>query len=309
MYGLSNHAFSGGGNAVQSSQPILNLSSGASTTTTTQISIAECGDARPRQGGITVTFPMKLHTMLTEISGSCSSSNAEAVVIGWNPEGDAFVIANPKTFTQTLLPRYFRTNKFSSFQRQLNAYGFVRGNLYAGQEDMHIYYHDIFHRDHFDRIKTIKRRGSRSGKNKQQQQQRGRGGSSSSSSEERTSNGSSTNSTTTATTTTSKKSSSARTISIAVASPDESLSGGHNINNLGLLTDLSSGGGYVSSGDSMSGCCYRTEQDKALDEAAAAIEQPTGEDQVLSSATMTHFLSDWNPDTERLSVSEDEFPL
>lgn len=111
-------------------------------------------DTRPRQGGITVTFPMKLHAMLREMDTDTSN------VISWNQEGNAFVIQKPKDFTSILLPKYFRTKKFSSFQRQLNAYGFVRGNLYAGQEDMHIYHHDVFHRDHADRLQSIKRRGS-----------------------------------------------------------------------------------------------------------------------------------------------------
>jgi len=96
---------------------------------------------------------MKLYAMLREIEDSTSD------VICWNEGGDAFVIQKPKDFTAVLLPKYFRTKKFTSFQRQLNAYGFVRGNMYAGQEDMHIYHHEIFHRDHQDRLPSIKRRG------------------------------------------------------------------------------------------------------------------------------------------------------
>jgi hypothetical protein len=81
-------------------------------------------------------------------------------VISWCSDGTSFVIKQPREFTDSLLPRYFRTNKFSSFQRQLNAYGFVRSNLYSDQDGIHIYHHRLFHRDHPDRLPSITRRNS-----------------------------------------------------------------------------------------------------------------------------------------------------
>jgi len=94
--------------------------------------------------------------MLTDVGRKAEYSD----VIAWGPQGSGFIISKPKTFTTTLLPKYFRTSKFSSFQRQLNAYGFVRGNLYAGQEDMYIYSHPVFHRDHAESVNIIKRRNT-----------------------------------------------------------------------------------------------------------------------------------------------------
>lgn len=41
-------------------------------------------------------------------------------LISWSPTGRAFFIADSKLFAERVLPSYFRTSKFSSFQRNLN---------------------------------------------------------------------------------------------------------------------------------------------------------------------------------------------
>jgi hypothetical protein len=109
-----------------------------------------------RQGGITKTFPIKLYSMLQEIEEEASHSD----IIRWNAKGNCFLIRKPQAFTKYLLPNYFRTNKFSSFQRQLNAYGFTRFNHYACGQDVYVYRHKIFHRDHAERLTLIRRKSS-----------------------------------------------------------------------------------------------------------------------------------------------------
>ncbi|CAK74118.1 unnamed protein product (macronuclear) [Paramecium tetraurelia] len=47
-------------------------------------------------------------------------------IIRWNDFGDKFMILDKPTFIQKILPKYFRHQKFSSFLRQLNLYGFLR---------------------------------------------------------------------------------------------------------------------------------------------------------------------------------------
>mmetsp|Transcript_7114 Transcript_7114/g.10374 ORF Transcript_7114/g.10374 Transcript_7114/m.10374 type:complete len:243 (+) Transcript_7114:120-848(+) len=100
-------------------------------------------------------FPMKLYGMLGDVEQFGEGSD----VISWNVEGDGFLIFNSTKFANTLLIKCFRTNKFSSFQRQLNSYGFKRTNLYASHKDMHSFIHRKFHRDHPELLDQIMRRG------------------------------------------------------------------------------------------------------------------------------------------------------
>lgn len=108
-------------------------------------------------------FPKKLYSMLADIDGRRMGLD----VISWTNEGDAFVIYNPTELAKVLLPRYFQTDKFSSFQRQLNAYGFKRTYLYrlkqtntcASKNDLHVYKHDVFHRNHPELLDQITRKG------------------------------------------------------------------------------------------------------------------------------------------------------
>ena len=52
---------------------------------------------------------------------SMSSSEGEKIrIIDWSPTGRAFRITDVSAFSSLILPKYFRTNNFSSFQRNLN---------------------------------------------------------------------------------------------------------------------------------------------------------------------------------------------
>jgi len=68
------------------------------------------------------SFPLKLHRMLSE---SSSEKKGESVA-AWKEHGRAFSIYNEEKFVQTLLPKYFRQTKVTSFYRQLSRYGFSR---------------------------------------------------------------------------------------------------------------------------------------------------------------------------------------
>lgn len=42
-------------------------------------------------------------------------------LISWSERGDLFSVANPTSFSKTVLPQYFKHNNWQSFVRQLNS--------------------------------------------------------------------------------------------------------------------------------------------------------------------------------------------
>jgi len=67
--------------------------------------------------GAPQAFPRKLFDLI--------NSEPDAI-IGWGEHGESFLLNNPKKFVDEILPKHFRHSHFSSFQRQLNLYGFKR---------------------------------------------------------------------------------------------------------------------------------------------------------------------------------------
>lgn len=45
-------------------------------------------------------------------------------IVSWENSGLSFSIHNLQSFESSILPKYFRHNRYSSFVRQLNMYGF-----------------------------------------------------------------------------------------------------------------------------------------------------------------------------------------
>lgn len=89
-----------------------------------------------RRGGVSIAFPLKLHAVLDQVE-----NDGLGHVISWQPHGRCFVVHKPKEFTDHVMPKYFRQTKLTSFQRQLNLYGFSR--LTRGG-DAGGYYHELF---------------------------------------------------------------------------------------------------------------------------------------------------------------------
>jgi hypothetical protein len=93
-------------------------------------------DPRRNRGGVSEPFPEKLHRMLDTVEREGLSE-----VVGFFSHGRAFAIHKQKRFINDIMPRFFRQSKLTSFQRQLNLYGFRR--LSQGPDNGG-YYHELF---------------------------------------------------------------------------------------------------------------------------------------------------------------------
>uniref|UniRef100_A0A7S1BES7 HSF-type DNA-binding domain-containing protein n=1 Tax=Corethron hystrix TaxID=216773 RepID=A0A7S1BES7_9STRA len=87
--------------------------------------------------GHAVQFPEKVHTMLKETS--CDPALFQ--IVSWKSHGRAFRVYNTQKFVDIILKDYFKQSKWTSFQRQLNTYGFKR--MTQGV-DSGSYYHECF---------------------------------------------------------------------------------------------------------------------------------------------------------------------
>jgi hypothetical protein len=91
---------------------------------------------RRTRGGVTEPFPEKLYRMLIEAK---DEGNEE--IMSFCSHGRAFGIHKPEQFSKDIMPKYFKQSRLSSFQRQLNLYGFTRINT---GPDAGGYYHELF---------------------------------------------------------------------------------------------------------------------------------------------------------------------
>jgi hypothetical protein len=104
---------------------------------------------RRNRGGVTEPFPEKLHRMLD----TCEREGLSDVV-GFFSHGRAFAIHKPRKFQAEIMPRFFRQTRLTSFQRQLNLYGFKRisqGPDHGG------YWHEFFLRGRPGLCRSMKR--------------------------------------------------------------------------------------------------------------------------------------------------------
>lgn len=110
----------------------------------------------PRTGkrGAPQVFPRKLYEIL---------DNESEDTISWTESGHSFVIKDMETFVTSVLMKYFRHQKFSSFQRQLNLYGFRK--ISKGTETG-AYCHEFFARDQTDKLRLVRRTPQVTGRSK-----------------------------------------------------------------------------------------------------------------------------------------------
>jgi len=90
-------------------------------------------------------FPQRLYALM-------ETDHSEYIT--WCKHGLSFRINDPDNFSSTVLPKYFKHDKLTSFQRQLNLYGFKR--ITKG-EDLGAYFHPKFQRGRKDMLNDIRR--------------------------------------------------------------------------------------------------------------------------------------------------------
>ncbi|EED94380.1 predicted protein [Thalassiosira pseudonana CCMP1335] len=119
----------------------------------------------PRTGkrGVPQQFPRKLYDMLEIESEGQSESTC---CVHWAASGSGFKIANVAKFSEVVLPKYFKTSKFSSFQRNLNLYGFVKNR--RGPE-VDVYSNAKFNRGDLDMLSHLTKRKPTESKKMQEQ--------------------------------------------------------------------------------------------------------------------------------------------
>lgn len=96
--------------------------------------------AKMREQDTTTThaFPLLLHRLLD----SASMKGYEDIV-SWQQHGRSFHVHNVKRFVADVMPKFFRQTRYSSFQRQLSLYGFLRLSR-KDSPDYKGYYHEFF---------------------------------------------------------------------------------------------------------------------------------------------------------------------
>jgi hypothetical protein len=136
---------------------------------TTESLLASVSFPRTGKRGVPQQFPRRLYEMLHSETPRHLDQPNLSTVIGWSDSGTAFRIYDAAEFAASVLPQYFRTKKFSSFQvsrrdgkisfccnesaltcllfmlqRNLNLYGFTK--VRRGP-DTDMYAHPSFLRD------------------------------------------------------------------------------------------------------------------------------------------------------------------
>ena len=102
-----------------------------------ELSSEDCADHVTTRVGVIIPFPLVLHNMLEGIEDEGLSH-----IVSWSPHGRSFSVHDSQAFINKVMPLFFRQSKISSFQRQLNLYGFTR--LTRNGPDKGAYYHEYF---------------------------------------------------------------------------------------------------------------------------------------------------------------------
>lgn len=96
------------------------------------------------------TFVVKMYQIIEN-----PSTNDE---IHWTEQGDAFIITDQRSFSNKVLPAYFKHNNFASFVRQLNMYDFHKVKNEKLESEEITFKHPYFLRGQKHLMTEIKRK-------------------------------------------------------------------------------------------------------------------------------------------------------
>ncbi|ETI37743.1 hypothetical protein F441_16266 [Phytophthora nicotianae CJ01A1] len=126
----------------------------SSPATSVDSSSSSSNSDTPKRGWV-APFLLHLHQMLRR---------EDCRIIRWAEDGMAFQILDKEAMTTQILPKYFKNKNFSSFQRQLNYFGFRKWSKARAQ--FPTYSREHFTRDNFSEMSLVKRQSKKSRKRK-----------------------------------------------------------------------------------------------------------------------------------------------
>ncbi|KAG7393625.1 hypothetical protein PHYPSEUDO_007462 [Phytophthora pseudosyringae] len=132
--------------------PALSVASSSSVSSSS--SCASSTEEAPKRGWV-APFLLHLHQMLRR---------EDPKILRWADDGLAFQIRDKEAMTTQILPKYFKNKNFSSFQRQLNYFGFRKWSKARAQ--FPTYSREHFTRDNFSEMSLVKRQSKKSRKRK-----------------------------------------------------------------------------------------------------------------------------------------------
>jgi len=99
-----------------------NSNNGTHSLTDSSAQEVDSGSTEVSDGTGRESFPYKLHTILDDASGAGFDD-----IISWTPDGNSFKVFSKARFEEVVMGRYFESNKYKTFQRNLNLWGFQVG--------------------------------------------------------------------------------------------------------------------------------------------------------------------------------------